>query len=374
MTQAIQRALISVSDKTGVVDFAQALAAHNIEILSTGGTAKLLREQNIDVIDVSSVTGFPEMMDGRVKTLHPKIHGALLARVDKDQQALQTFDITPIDLLVVNLYPFAKTIAKDNCTLADAIENIDIGGPTLLRAAAKNHQRVTVITDNADFKTVIEAIKNNGNTTNEQRLALAQKAFAHTAEYDAMINNYLSHQVNDKPEKFPQTFHLQFNKQQDLRYGENPHQNAAFYVEDKINDACLATSTQHQGKPLSFNNIADSDAAISCVRQFTEQSACVIVKHANPCGVALADNIAAAYQRAFATDPTSSFGGIIAFNQPLNAATAQAIIDQQFVEVILAPAVDDDAIAILNKKPNLRVLATGDLKCSMAPRLTRSAY
>ena len=353
---SIQRALISVSDKTGILELAQVLVSKNIEILSTGGTAKLLAEKGIPVIEVSDYTGFPEMMAGRVKTLNPKIHGGILARRGLDEEVMTQNDINPIDLVVVNLYPFQATIANPDCTLEDAIENIDIGGPAMLRSSAKNHASVTVVVDASDYQTVMDEITANGNTTLETRTKLALKTFEHTAQYDGAIANYLGKEQDG----FSNTINLQFHKTQSMRYGENPHQNAAFYVEKNITEACVASSTQFQGKEMSYNNMADADAALECVRSFNAP-ACVIVKHANPCGVALRDNIHDAYLDAFKTDPTSAFGGIIAFNRPLDKATAQDIIEKQFVEVIIAPSIDDDAKDVLSDKQNIRALECGDL-------------
>jgi len=357
----IRRALISVSDKSGVVEFARALKALKVEILSTGGTAKLLADNGVAVTEVSDYTGFPEMLDGRVKTLHPKIHGGILGRRDLDShvQAMKQRDIPPIDLVVVNLYPFEETVARQDCTLDDAIENIDIGGPTLLRAAAKNHGAVTVIVDAADYGPVLEEMQQQGSVSDQTRFRLATKAFAHTAAYDGAIANYLGRErPGEARAEFPDTFNVQFRHAMGLRYGENPHQKAAFYVERRPAEACVATARMLQGKELSFNNIADADAALECVKSFDE-TACVIVKHANPCGVAIADTVLDAYQHAYVTDPTSAFGGIIAFNRPLDAATARVILDRQFVEVIVAPAVHDDAKPVLAGKPNVRVLETG---------------
>ena len=353
---AIQRALISVSDKTGILELAQTLASKNIEILSTGGTAKLLADNSIPVIEVSDYTGFPEMMAGRVKTLNPKIHGGILARRGLDEGVMADNDINPIDLVVVNLYPFQATIANPDCTLEDAIENIDIGGPAMLRSSAKNHASVTVVVDAQDYQMVIDEINTNGDTTLETRTKLALKTFEHTAAYDGAIANYLG----KGEDGFSNTMNLQFNKVQSMRYGENPHQNAAFYVESNIAESCVASSTQFQGKEMSYNNMADADAALECVRSFDEPC-CVIVKHANPCGVAVRDNIHNAYLDAFKTDPTSAFGGIIAFNRPLDKDTAQDIIDKQFVEVIIAPSVDNDAKEVLSAKQNVRALECGDL-------------
>jgi len=359
---AIQRALISVSDKNGLVEFARGLGAFGVEILSTGGTAKLLAQNGIKVTEVSDYTGFPEMLDGRVKTLHPKVHGGILGRRDLKGhvEAMQSHGIPPIDLVVVNLYPFEQTVAKPNCPLDEAIENIDIGGPTLLRAAAKNHGAVTVVVDSADYGAVLDEMKaNNGATTGAVRFRLAVKAFEHTARYDGAIANWLG-AINASGERdaFPHTFNMQVARAYALRYGENPHQQAAFYVEHAPAEACVATARVLQGKELSYNNIADADAALECVKCFDE-AACVIVKHANPCGVAVADGILDAYKHAYITDPTSAFGGIIAFNRPLDAATAKAILERQFVEVIIAPEVAADAKPILAGKPNVRVLATG---------------
>jgi phosphoribosylaminoimidazolecarboxamide formyltransferase/IMP cyclohydrolase len=357
----IRRALISVSDKSGVVEFARALKALKVEILSTGGTAKLLADNGITVTEVSDYTGFPEMLDGRVKTLHPKIHGGILGRRDLDShvQAMRERDIPPIDLVVVNLYPFEETVARKDCRLEDAIENIDIGGPTLLRAAAKNQGAVTVIVDAADYGSVLEEMQQQGSVSNATRFRLATKAFAHTAAYDGAIANYLGReQPGGARADFPDTFNTQFRHAMGLRYGENPHQKAAFYVERHPAEACVATARLLQGKELSFNNIADADAALECVKSFDE-TACVIVKHANPCGVAVADTVLDAYQHAYVTDPTSAFGGIIAFNRPLDAATAKAILDRQFVEVIVAPSIHDDAKPLLAGKPNVRVLEAG---------------
>ncbi|HIB28585.1 MAG TPA: bifunctional phosphoribosylaminoimidazolecarboxamide formyltransferase/IMP cyclohydrolase, partial [Candidatus Thioglobus sp.] len=353
---SIKRALISVSDKTGITELAQFLSSKNIEILSTGGTAKLLAEQGIPVIEVSDYTGFPEMMAGRVKTLNPKIHGGILARRGLDEEVMAQNDIKPIDLVVVNLYPFQATIANPDCTLEDAIENIDIGGPAMLRSSAKNHASVTVVVDASDYQVVIDEINNSGDTTLETRTKLALKTFEHTAQYDGAIANYLGKGENG----FSNTMNLQFHKVQSMRYGENPHQNAAFYVEKNIAEACVASSSQFQGKEMSYNNMADADAALECVRSF-DKPACVIVKHANPCGVAVRKDIHAAYLDAFKTDPTSAFGGIIAFNRPLDKNTAQDIIDKQFVEVIIAPSVDADAKEVLSAKKNVRALECGDL-------------
>ena len=353
----IKRALISVSDKTGIAKFAKDLSILNIEILSTGGTAKLLRDNNIPVTEVSDFTGYPEMMSGRVKTLNPKIHGGILARRGKDEELMLQNDIKPIDLVVVNLYPFQKTIQNPECSEEDAIENIDIGGPAMLRSSAKNHISVTVIVDSSDYRFVLDEIHKNGDTTFEMRKSLALKTFEHTAQYDGAIANYLGR----REDGFSNTLNLQFIKSQTMRYGENPHQNAAFYKESNLNESSVSSSQQIQGKPLSFNNLADADAALECVRDF-ENPSCVIIKHANPCGVATRETIYEAYQSAYLTDPTSAFGGIIAFNCELDKDTAKSIINQQFVEVIIAPQISNDARSVLSQKENIRVLECGDLK------------
>ncbi|HAS6049966.1 TPA: bifunctional phosphoribosylaminoimidazolecarboxamide formyltransferase/IMP cyclohydrolase [Vibrio vulnificus] len=364
----IRRALISVSDKTGIVEFAQALAERGVDILSTGGTARLLAEQGIAVTEVSDYTGFPEMMDGRVKTLHPKVHGGVLGRRGQDDEVMAKHGINPIDMVVVNLYPFAETVAKEGCTLADAVENIDIGGPTMVRSAAKNHKDVTIVVNASDYHRVIaEMDANDTSLTLETRFDLAIAAFEHTAAYDGMIANYFGTMVpsygenkeGDEESKFPRTFNQQFIKKQDMRYGENSHQAAAFYVEANPEEASVATARQIQGKALSYNNIADTDAALECVKEFNEP-ACVIVKHANPCGVALGKDILEAYNRAYQTDPTSAFGGIIAFNQELDAETATAIVERQFVEVIIAPSVSAEAMEVVAAKKNVRLLECGE--------------
>ncbi|HQQ75361.1 MAG TPA: bifunctional phosphoribosylaminoimidazolecarboxamide formyltransferase/IMP cyclohydrolase [Pseudomonadales bacterium] len=360
-TSPVRRALISVSEKTGIVEFARALALRDVQLLSTGGTFRLLKDNDIDVTEVSDHTGFPEMMDGRVKTLHPKIHGGILGRRGQDDAVMQQHDIAPIDLVVVNLYPFAKTTANPDCSLDDAIENIDIGGPTMVRAAAKNHEHVGIVVNSADYLTVLESIDNQGGLSHALRFDLAVKAFEHTAQYDGMIANYLGARVGGSVDKFPRTFNAQLIKAQDLRYGENPHQSAAFYVEANPLEVSVATAKQLQGKELSYNNIADTDAALECVKSFVKP-ACVIVKHANPCGVAVSlDGIGVAYDLAYATDPESAFGGIIAFNRTLDLLTAKAIIERQFVEVIIAPSIEDDALEILASKQNVRVMVCGDL-------------
>jgi len=358
---SIRRALISVSDKNGIIDFARQLSALNIEILSTGGTAKILTENNIKVIEVSDYTGFPEMMDGRVKTLHPKIHGGILGRRGMDDDVMKNNEIKPIDLIVVNLYPFEATVANPDCDLATAIENIDIGGPTMLRAAAKNHKDITVVVDADDYQIILdEMAENNGQVSAQTRFKLALKTFEHTAAYDGAIANYLGCRVDNKVSDFPRTFNLQVSQVQTMRYGENPHQKAAFYIEKNPAKGCIASAKQLQGKELSYNNIGDTDAALECVKQFDEKPACVIVKHANPCGVAYGDNLLNAYERAFQTDPESAFGGIIAFNQPLDGATAKAIVDRQFVEVIIAPSISPEALEIVSSKKNVRLLECGE--------------
>ncbi|MDF7667207.1 bifunctional phosphoribosylaminoimidazolecarboxamide formyltransferase/IMP cyclohydrolase [Orbaceae bacterium ESL0727] len=385
----IRRALLSVSDKTGILEFAKALTDRHVELLSTGGTAKLLLQHHIPVTEVSDYTGFPEMMDGRVKTLHPKIHGGILGRRGIDDAIMQQQQIAPIDMVVVNLYPFAQTVAKPNCTLADAVENIDIGGPTMVRSAAKNHQDVAIVVDHHDYTTIIDLMdKNQNSLTFDYRFNLAIKAFEHTAKYDGMIANYFGQRVapylgeTDQPSgEFPRTLNLQFIKKQNMRYGENAHQHAAFYVEETNTDrhhadaepnranVSIATAKQLQGKALSYNNIADTDAALECVKSFDEP-ACVIVKHANPCGVAIGKSATDAYLRAFKTDPTSAFGGIIAFNRPLDANTAQAIVDRQFVEVIIAPSVTPEALTITATKKNVRVLECGEWSTTAATEPT----
>lgn len=356
----IKRALVSVSDKTGIVEFASQLASRDIIILSTGGTARLLADAGIEVIEISDYTGFPEIMDGRVKTLHPKIHGGLLARRGTDDAVMAENNIEPIDLVVVNLYPFEAIVNQSDCTLADAIENIDIGGPTMLRSAAKNHAYVGAVVDAADYENIIDEIDNHdGSLTDETRFYLAQKVFAHTANYDANVSNYLGAISTDGEDlDYPLTFTSQFRKLQELRYGENPHQTAAFYTQQNPPSGTIAASEQRQGKALSYNNIADTDAALECVLSYQE-AACVIVKHANPCGVAVGENVRQAYERAYQTDPISAFGGIIAFNCPLDEETAKAIIERQFVEVIIAPSVSKEALDVLSVKENIRVLEAG---------------
>ena len=350
-------ALVSVSNKQGLEDLARGLTRHGVGILSTGGSATSLRKAGLEVVDVAVHTGQAEMMDGRVKTLHPRIHGGILARPGVDDAALVANNIDNIDFVIVNLYPFRETIAKPDCSLSEAIENIDIGGPSLLRAAAKNHVRVSVVCDPADYAGLIAELEQDGRIGDATRYRLAAKAFAHTASYDSAIAAYLGAQ---EAPSFPADLHIHARLSQTLRYGENPHQAAAFYVDHRTPPGTLAAMQQLQGKQLSYNNIADTDAALDCVRSYREP-ACCIVKHANPCGVAEAVDIETAYELAYATDPTSAFGGIIAFNRPLSAAVAKLIVDRQFVEVIVAPTVDADARAVLAPKSNIRVLEVGAL-------------
>jgi len=362
----IRTALLSVSDKNGIVPFAKALHEQGIKLISTGGTAKLLAENNLPVVEVSSLTKFPEMLDGRVKTLHPMVHGGLLARRDfpEHMAALKEYGIDTIDMLVINLYPFNETVAKENCSFEDAVENIDIGGPAMLRAAAKNHQDVTVLISPEDYAPVLAEMKANKNVVSyKTNLALAKKVFAHTAQYDGAIANYLSALGDDLNHKarstYPETLHLAFEKVQEMRYGENPHQSAAFYKDIHPVAGALANYKQLQGKELSYNNIADADSAWECVKSFTGNAggaaACVIIKHANPCGVAVGSSALEAYQKAFKTDPSSAFGGIIAFNIPCDGASAQEI-SKQFVEVLIAPSFSDEAKAIFASKQNVRLL------------------
>ena len=356
----ISRALISVSDKSGIVDFARSLDALGVELLSTGGTFRLLQENNVDVTEVSDYTGFPEMMDGRVKTLHPKVHGGILGRRGTDDAVMAEHSIKPIDMVIVNLYPFAATIADPDCTLPNAIENIDIGGPTMVRSAAKNHKDVAIVVNSGDYAGVLEQMQSNASQLDySTRYALMVKAFEHTAGYDGMIANHFgARDTNNTARNFSDTFNVQYLKTQEMRYGENPHQKAAFYTEANPTEASVATAKQLQGKELSFNNIADTDAALECVKQFN-QPACVIVKHANPCGASVAVDISTAYELAFSTDPESAFGGIIAFNRELDAKTAEAICEKQFVEVIIAPSVSTNALAAVAAKKNVRLLECG---------------
>ena len=369
----IRRALISVSDKTGILEFARELQGLGVEILSTGGTFKLLQDNGVAAVEVADYTGFAEMMDGRVKTLHPKIHGGILGRRGTDDAIMQEHGIKPIDLVAVNLYPFEATISKPGCDLPTAIENIDIGGPTMVRSAAKNHKDVAIVVNASDYASVLEGLKAGG-LTYAQRFDLMLKAFEHTAAYDGMIANYMG-TVNQAADtlstedrsQFPRTFNSQFVKAQEMRYGENPHQSAAFYVEAKPSEAGIATAIQLQGKELSYNNVADTDAALECVKSFVKP-ACVIVKHANPCGVAVSPEggIRQAYELAYATDTESAFGGIIAFNRELDGETARAIVERQFVEVIIAPSISDEARAVVAAKANVRLLACGEWSAERA--------
>ncbi|MEI6305316.1 MAG: bifunctional phosphoribosylaminoimidazolecarboxamide formyltransferase/IMP cyclohydrolase [Deltaproteobacteria bacterium] len=368
----ITRALVSVSDKTGIVEFSKELAGYGVEILSTGGTAKLLREVGLKVKDVSEFTGFPEMLDGRVKTLHPKVHGGLLGMRSKPEHVakMKEHGIENIDMVVVNLYPFEATIAKEGCHLDDAIENIDIGGPTMLRSAAKNYPDVTVLVDSSDYAAVLDEMKSSGGAVSAKtNFGLAVKVYQHTAAYDGAISNYLGARLGETVEPYPATFTIQVKKTQDLRYGENAHQSAAFYLEKTQHEASIATAKQLQGKELSYNNIGDTDAALECVKQFSEGPACVIVKHANPCGVAIGSTLLEAYTRAYSTDPESAFGGIIACNRELDQETAQAICDRQFVEVIIAPSVSKAALEVVTAKKNVRLLECGAWPEKSAPRL-----
>ncbi len=360
-----RRALLSVSDKTGLLPFAEALHRHGVALVSTGGTASLLREAGLPVTEVSEITGFPEMMAGRVKTLNPKIHGGILARRGLDEAVMIEHGIAPIDLVVVNLYPFEQTVARADCGYDEAVEHIDIGGPAMVRAAAKNHKDVAIVVDPANYGRVLAEIESGG-IAGATRFELAVQAFEHTARYDGMIATHFGKMLSGSA--FAPTFNLQLRKADELRYGENPHQSAAFYVEHAPPAGSIAAGEMLQGKALSFNNIADADAALECVKQF-ESPACVIVKHANPCGVAVGDDLTVAYDRAYATDPTSAFGGIIAFNRPLDAHTARAIVERQFVEVIIAPAFSADAKAELAVKPNVRVLAVGQWPAQAPARL-----
>ena len=356
---SIKRALISVSDKAGIVEFASKLAELNVEILSTGGTAKLLSSEGIPVTEVSQHTGFPEMMDGRVKTLNPLIHGGILGRRGEDDAVMLEHGISAIDLVVVNLYPFEATVADPKCSLADAIENIDIGGPTMVRAAAKNHKDVLIVVDADDYSSVISSIETDA-VDYQLRFNLAVKAYEHTANYDGAIANYLGAlNVENEKQPFGRTFNTQLRHKQTMRYGENPHQQAAFYVQNNPVAGTIASATQLQGKELSYNNIADTDAALECIKQFDGTPACVIVKHANPCGVAVGTSLLDAYQRAFSTDPESAFGGIIAFNSELDEETAALICEQQFVEVVIAPTISAAALTVCAQKKNIRVLASG---------------
>jgi len=368
--RVVRRALLSVSEKSGIVDLARELRARGVELLSTGGTYKLLADAGIDATEVSRHTGFPEIMDGRVKTLHPKIHGGILGRRGIDDDVMNQHQIAPIDLVVLNLYPFEQTVAREGFTHADAVENIDIGGPAMLRAAAKNHHDVAVVVDPSDYAKLLAAL-DAGGTTLLQREQLATKAYSLTARYDAAVAGYFSSRIenSDALSHFPGTLGLQFHKQQDLRYGENPHQQAAFYAEREPAPGTIGAARQLQGKELSYNNIADADAALECVKAFVKP-ACVIVKHANPCGVSVSlDGIGRAYDLAYQTDPTSAFGGIIAFNRQLDEATAATIVGRQFVEVIVAPSISDGARSVLAAKQNVRVLECGEWSMSPAASL-----
>ena len=373
MREPIRRALLSVSDKHGLPALAAGLHRHGIELLSTGGTARALRAEGLPVREVSDYTGFPELMDGRLKTLHPRVHGALLGRRGRDDAVMREHGIDAIDLLVVNLYPFAAAIARSDCSYAEAIEHIDVGGPAMLRAAAKNHADVTVLVDPSDYAAVLAEIDAQGTTSIDTRSRLAAKAFAHTARYDIVVASYLQSREDYAEDEFPDQLPLYFDKQQDLRYGENPHQRAAFYRRPGQHGSNVTTAQLLQGKALSYNNIADADTAIECVREFAGP-ACVIVKHANPCGVALASEPLAAYQAAYRTDPSSAFGGILAFNRELDGATARAIIQTQFAEVLAAPGISPEARAALAARPNLRVLATGDLSVAGDERRDELEY
>ena len=355
------RALLSVSDKTGLADIGGALHALGIEILSTGGSARALRQAGVPVREVSDVTGFPEIMDGRVKTLHPMVHGGLLGRRGIDDVVMQQHAIAPIDLLIVNLYPFAHTVAQPGVTYEEAIEQIDIGGPAMLRAGAKNHERVTVVCDPADYRELVETLRRDGGTSFEQRRRFAAKVFAHTARYDGMIADWLSARADGEPgAAYPPTLHVALRRAQDMRYGENPHQAAALYLDGRPTAGTIAGATVLTGKEMSYNNFVDADTALECVKAFDKTPACVIVKHANPCGVALDKDPLTAYERAFACDPQSAFGGILAFNRMLDGPLVKKILANQFVEVLVAPAFDEEALAALRKKPNVRALATGE--------------
>ncbi|HKK02563.1 MAG TPA: bifunctional phosphoribosylaminoimidazolecarboxamide formyltransferase/IMP cyclohydrolase [Gammaproteobacteria bacterium] len=353
-----KRALISVSDKSGVTELARGLAELGIEIVSTGGTAALLRKAGIEVREVADLTGFPEIMDGRIKTLHPRVHGGLLGRRGTDEAVMSEHGIEPIDLLVVNLYPFREAVADPECTPEQAVEQIDIGGPAMLRAAAKNHDAVTVLVESSDYPLVLMALRAAGEVPYEARVKLASKAFAHVASYDSAIAHWLGWRSEMEGAEMPADLVLPTRKIMDLRYGENPQQRAAVYTPGMPRKGTMGAARQLQGKALSYNNLLDGDTALECVKYFDEP-ACVIVKHANPCGVATADNILDAYRRAYATDPVSAFGGIIAFNRPLDGATAEAILKRQFVEVLIAPSLEPDAKEALSRKPNVRALASG---------------
>ena len=353
----VRRALISVSDKNNLNMLATGLTELGVELLSTGGTAGLLKEAGFQVTEISDYTEFPEMMDGRLKTLHPRVHGALLGRTEVDGETMQEYGIEPIDLLVVNLYPFEQTINKPDVKLEEAIENIDIGGPAMIRAAAKNHDRVSVVVNPSDYEELIEELTTYGGISHANRHILAAKAYAHTARYDGLIANYLSaiHDTGDRVD-FPRFYTEQYYHRSQLRYGENPHQKAAFYIQKDPPAGSMGTTSLLQGKALSYNNIADADAALECVKEFRENPACVIVKHANPCGVGCDANQTMSYLKAFETDPTSAFGGVLAFNTKVDKKTAETILDKQFAEVIVAPEYDEDALAVFAEKKNLRIL------------------
>lgn len=369
----VRRALVSVSDKTGLTELARCLRDAGVDVLSTGGTARSLSDAGVAVTEVSSYTGFPEMMDGRVKTLHPKVHGGILGRRGTDDDTMTANDIDAIDLVVVNLYPFDAATSDPDCDLATAIENIDIGGPAMIRSAAKNHNDVAVVVDPDDYDRVVEEIQTHGGVRRETRYALAAKAFSHTARYDGAISNWLTARDSDgtATTQFPDVLNLQYHKVDDMRYGENPHQGAAFYSNAAPAPGSLAAATIIQGKALSYNNVADADAALECVGAFGDDIACVIVKHANPCGVALGSSVMQAYDRAYTTDPTSAFGGIIAFNQTLDATTAEAIVERQFVEVVIAPDFEPGALTALATKQNVRVLRTDSVPGPTSDRLLK---
>ncbi len=363
--QPVRHALLSVSDKTGLLEFAGELHGRSINVLSTGGSATLLKEAGIPVQEVGDHTGFSEILDGRVKTLHPLIHGGILARRGQDEAVMLKHGITPIDLVVVNLYPFESAVSEPDCQLSQAMENVDVGGPAMIRAAAKNHVHVTVVVDPNDYDLVLECMTANQGAVDEKtRFSLALKAFEHTARHDDAIANFLGRfdgAGNTGPgNEFPHTMNVQWYRHQGMRYGENPHQKAAFYVERNTPPGSVSSASQLLGKAMSYNNIADTDTALQCVQQFDESPACAIVKHNNPCGVATQKNLLQAYKKAFATDPESAFGGVIAFNRELDEATAEQILAQQFVEVIVAPNISDKALQTLTRKKNVRVLACGE--------------
>ncbi|CAJ0992322.1 bifunctional phosphoribosylaminoimidazolecarboxamide formyltransferase/IMP cyclohydrolase [Pantoea sp. Nvir] len=368
--RTIRRALLSVSEKTVIIEFAQELSRRGVKLFSTGGTARLLLNTGLTVTEISDYTGFPEIMDGRVKTLHPKVHSGILGRRGQDEAIMAKHSIEPIDMVVVNLYPFAQIITRKDCAMEDAIENIDIGGMAMLRAAAKNYKDVAIVIKSSDYDAIITEMDVNENSlTLKTRFELALKAFEYSTAYDSMISNYFSSMIptyhgecNQSNGRFPKALHLNFIKKQDMRYGENSHQNAAFYIEENVQqEVSVATAKQVQGKELSYNNIADTDAALECIKEFSE-AACVIVKHANPCGVAIGVSLLDAYERAYKTDPTSAFGGIIAFNRELDETTAQAIISRQFVEVIIVPSASNTALKIMEAKKNVRILVCGQWK------------